>query len=360
MKEEELQTPKIDLNLCTSDRNIPPLDKVFMMDEDSFEDFTVEWLYGCRSSKYNKIVRIGGAGDKGRDAIGYNQDGSCDYYQCKHYDSPLSPSVYDVEFGKLCYYTWNNEIKTPKKYYIVASHNIGSKLLKLIQDPKELKKELIETWDAHCKKNITDTQDIILSEELKKYINEFDFSIVEYIPIEEIINEHIKTVYGKIRFGGQKISQPDKLNVPKNPTEQELPYISALLSAYSDADNKEYKSVKDIFENEKYQNHLNRQRESFYCAETLKRFVRDTCTSEEEYVYLENDIYEGIIDIHEMVYKNGYERLQSDLTQASKNVSRSILEKNLNWLGPKEKKGICHELANDKKIKWVDEDEKNN
>ena len=51
MKEEELQTPKIDLNLCTSDRNIPPLDKVFMMDEDSFEDFTVEWLYGCRSSK---------------------------------------------------------------------------------------------------------------------------------------------------------------------------------------------------------------------------------------------------------------------------------------------------------------------
>ena len=35
MKEEELQTPKIDLNLCTSDRNIPPLDKVFMMDEDS-------------------------------------------------------------------------------------------------------------------------------------------------------------------------------------------------------------------------------------------------------------------------------------------------------------------------------------
>ena len=30
MKEEELQTPKIDLNLCTSDRNIPPLDKVFI------------------------------------------------------------------------------------------------------------------------------------------------------------------------------------------------------------------------------------------------------------------------------------------------------------------------------------------
>lgn len=353
MKEEELQTPKIDLNLCTSDRNIPPLDKVFMMDEDSFEDFTVEWLYGCRSSKYNKIIRIGGAGDKGRDAIGYYQDGSCDYYQCKHYDSPLSPSVYDVEFGKLCYYTWNNEIKTPKKYYIVASHNIGSKLLKLIQDPKELKKELTETWDTHCRKNITDTQDIVLSAELKKYINEFDFSIVEYIPIEEIINEHIKTVYGKIRFGGVRLDPPDKLNPPKKIDTEELPYVDALLEVYSEDSNLAIQTTDDLKKYNDYYTHFQRQRHDYYSIETIRRFVRDTFTDDNDFLYLKDEVYNGIIDVYEETFDNGYKRLKEVLKQASQiNTSKVLLDSCLHLIGASEKKGTCHLLVNDDKLRW--------
>ena len=39
MSEEKLldiTPPKIDIELCTTDNNIPPIDKVYVMDEDSY------------------------------------------------------------------------------------------------------------------------------------------------------------------------------------------------------------------------------------------------------------------------------------------------------------------------------------
>lgn len=353
-KNEDLQPPKIDLELCTRDNNIAPIDKVFAMDEDSFEKFTIEWLYGYRKSQYKKIVRIGGAGDKGRDIIGYYQDGSCDYYQCKHYDVQLSPSVFDVEFGKLCYYTWIKEITIPKKYYIVGSHNIGPKLLDLINDSKKLKDELITTWDTHCKKGITDKKDIPLSNDLRNYILNFDFSIVEHIPIEEIIDEHITTIYGKIRFGGSRLSLPNKLLPGKNIKKMELPYINALLEMYSEYAKKNYEDVNSLQTNETLYADLQDQRDYFYSAETIRRFVRDTFTNEKDFVCLEEEIYEGIKEIHEEDYENGFKRLKKDLAQAvTIQTTKSLLDSQLNIIGAKEKKGICHMLVEDKNIRWV-------
>ena len=102
----ELSKPHIDLELYGTDTNIAPIDKVHIMDEDSFEQFTLEWLYGCKKEKYLSIKRIGGAGDKGRDIVGYYSDGTVDYYQCKHYNAGLAPTNYYMELGKLCYYTY--------------------------------------------------------------------------------------------------------------------------------------------------------------------------------------------------------------------------------------------------------------
>ena len=70
----QLDKPHIDIELYGTDTNIAPIDKVHIMDEDSFEQFTLEWLFGCKKSKYSSIKRIGGAGDKGRDVVGYYSD----------------------------------------------------------------------------------------------------------------------------------------------------------------------------------------------------------------------------------------------------------------------------------------------
>ena len=38
----ELDKPRIDIELYGTDTHIPPIDKVHVMDEDSFEQFTLE------------------------------------------------------------------------------------------------------------------------------------------------------------------------------------------------------------------------------------------------------------------------------------------------------------------------------
>lgn len=121
LKFTEIDKPRIDIELYGTDTYIPPIDKVHVMDEDSFEQFTLEWLYGCKKTKYSSIRRVGGAGDKGRDIIAYYNDGAVDYYQCKHYNTALMPTDYYLELGKLCYYTYNKEIPIPKEYYIIVS-----------------------------------------------------------------------------------------------------------------------------------------------------------------------------------------------------------------------------------------------
>ena len=39
-----IEKPKIDIELYGTDINIAPIDKVHIMDEDSFEHFTLEWF----------------------------------------------------------------------------------------------------------------------------------------------------------------------------------------------------------------------------------------------------------------------------------------------------------------------------
>ena len=73
---------------------------------------------------------------------------------------------------------------------------------------------------------------------------------------------------------------------------------------------------------------------------------------------LKTEIYDGIIDVHEKDYENGYKRLVSDLAQAVQvNTSKSLLDSKLNCVGNSVRKGVCHMLVNDGKIRWVETDE---
>lgn len=231
---DELEKPRIDIELYGTDTNIAPIDKVHIMDEDTFEQFTLEWLYACKKTKYTSIKRIGGAGDKGRDVIAYYDDKSVDYYQCKHYNTALYPTNYYLELGKLCYYTYINEIPVPKNYYIIASHDVGSSLQDLIDNPNELMSSMLQNWDTYCKSKITKTAIVSLDEPFLDYIKQFDFTIVKTYPIAKIVDEYLDTIYGNIRFGGRRHHLPKTLIPNELIDSEEMTYISALLEAYSD------------------------------------------------------------------------------------------------------------------------------
>ena len=57
-------------------------------------------------------------------------------------------------------------------------------------------------------------------------------------------------------------------------------------------------------------------------------------------------------------YDNGYLRLCAVTGQAaSVPITRSQIALLPGWIGPAEKVGMCHMLANKEEIQWVDEDD---
>ena len=355
---ESLCKPKIDIENFGMGANIPPINQVKMMDEDSFEHFTVEWLYACKRDCYTSIKRIGGAGDKGRDAIGYYSDGTVDYYQCKHYASPLMPSDYYVELGKLCYFTFTEEYAVPANYYIVASNDIGPKLSDLIENPDKLRTELKKNWDGYCKSAVTKTKEIILEGDFDNYIDSFDFSIVHQCPIQSVIDDHIRTVYGTIRFGGVSAKIPEKITPPETIEADELIYVTELMKVYAEALGIDKLPVDVLEKYSKYRQNFERQRKNYYSAETIRRFVRDVFTDSKQFEVLKGETYDGIIEVHEADYPTGFDRLNAVTKHVSTvSTDKSLLCSKLHCIGNSEKKGVCHMLVNDKRIIWVNNDD---
>lgn len=183
MKTTELEIPKVPTDRGRIFDMTEPIIRLEQMDAAEYERVVGEWAYSyLKGSKdYYDVVLMGGSSDSGRDLVAYLDDtyNRYDIYQCKHYDTPLKPSEYWIELGKLCYYTYVKEYRIPEKYYIVASKGIGAKLRKYIENPTIIGAELIKQWVTYCggKKQIL-AEGITLTNELKTYIEQFDFSII--------------------------------------------------------------------------------------------------------------------------------------------------------------------------------------
>ena len=89
----------------------------------------------------------------------------------------------------------------------------------------------------------------------------------------------------------------------------------------------------------------------FYSAEALRNFARDR-TPLGTFDSLQEDIFHGVIDVCEVSYASGLERLRATITTAA------IIDVGGNALfgvtRVADKQGVCHQLANDDRLTWVD------
>jgi hypothetical protein len=95
--------------------------------------------------------------------------------------------------------------------------------------------------------------------------------------------------------------------------------------------------------------HYPRQREAFYSAEALRLFARDSVPAG-TFEALQADLYDGVVEVCE---GDGpaMERLQRVLAAAAQaQVTSSPL---LSVLYLRDRKGICHQLANEDRLLWV-------
>ena len=146
----------------------------------------------------------------------------------------------------------------------------------------------------------------------------------------------------------------------KNINEATLPYINALCEVYSERLEREVTpdTAGELPEN--LQQHLKRQREAYFDAKSIQHSVRDAFVDgEQQFDALKDDAYDGI----EMVYfdedhETGYVRLQEVLKKiTSTELAKSNLINIKGFITNKTRKGVCHILVDDARIKsWVNTD----
>ena len=106
-----------------------------------------------------------------------------------------------------------------------------------------------------------------------------------------------------------------------------------------------------------YRDQFERQRKSFYMAETVYHETRDSVTPDENDPFddLKDEVEEGVYETVHDDYAKPLEKLNKVLTQAAKvPISTQVDDSTFHWVGPFEKKGVVHMLVNDERIKWTE------
>jgi hypothetical protein len=330
---------------------IPPLDRIRIFSPQQWEAFILEWADSLEQ-EYVTVAKCGGAGDMGRDVVAEidQQNEVWDNYQCKHYKDPLVPTDVWVELGKLIHYSRLGFYTYPRKYYFIAPQGAGNTLSRLLKKPEQLRAGLLANWDKHCRKRITSEAEVDLTEDLKQYIDGLDFSIFSAIPPLRIIDEHARTRWYVFRFGGGLPERPEPPAPPEEPTESETVFVRELLSAYGERVQQQLTCPADLQDHPDMREHLGDARREFYSAESLRTFSRDTLPPG-EFERLQNEIHHGVKDDVRAEHPDGFARVLAVVKTAR--VLPLDGHPLRSRMGTMDRGGVCHQLANDGKVKWV-------
>jgi len=155
--------------------------------------------------------------------------------------------------------------------------------------------------------------------------------------------------------------QPNPITPPGEIESHEMVYVRELLAAYADAEGIDELPKESLESFPKYEKDFKRRRKDYYAAESIRRGARDVFgeTNPDQFEILKEETYDGIIDVYENEYPHGLARLKGVMSQATLiRVDKCVYSQIPNWIGASEKKGVCHILVNDGKLRgWVETDE---
>lgn len=330
---------------------IPAIDRIKLFGNRQWEEFVLEWADSLRD-QYARVDRCGGAGDMGRDVIATVKDGNgaWDNFQCKHYKDSLTPADIWIELGKLAYYSRRGDYTYPRRYFFIAPQGAGTKLSNLLKKPDELRAGLIAGWDDHCRLKITSKMVVELDPTLKAHIDGLDFSIFDAIPPLRIIDGHAKTRWHVARFGGGLPSRLPATKPPNEPASTEAAFVRELLHAYSDHLKRPVNVIGELAHFADLREHFGDARLEFYSAESLRTFSRDTLPPG-EFEKLQDEVHTGIRDEVRGDHTDGYRRVLAVVkTARTLPLTGHALH---GCMSVRDHGGICHQLANDGKVRWV-------
>jgi hypothetical protein len=232
--------------------------------------------------------------------------------------------------------------------YFVAPRDMSTELSDLLNQPSKLRSYIEQHWNKSYADQITEKQSITLFGPLATYVAGFDFSIFSYHQTSEMLDDHRKTAHWVERFGGL-LPPPPSAVVPDEIQPLESVYLSQLLEVYGEKVACTFATCVEVSAHPTLADDLKQQRERFFQAEAFNHHYRDE-TPPGTIEQLVEDIFDAIDPLAKMAHPNGYERLNRCLGQAASINAGGILAPHAR---PKTKQGVCHQLANVKRVIWV-------
>jgi hypothetical protein len=152
-------------------------------------------------------------------------------------------------------------------------------------------------------------------------------------------------------FGGGLPPMPAAAPPPAQIAAKESRYVEELMIAYADHKKQPVGSHDDLRQWPSLGGHFNRQREAFYQAESLRVFVRDK-VEPGTFDRLQEEIFVGVINTRDAHHDDGYARVCA-VTKAAQDMQLVA-----NPIAPiaeiQHRHGICHQLANENRLKWTE------
>lgn len=133
-----------------------------------------------------------------------------------------------------------------------------------------------------------------------------------------------------------------------------LPYINELIKVYSKLSGHLINNVEDLKNYPEYENHFNEQIKCYYYAENMRNSIKILFSDgEEHFNILKEEIFDSIYETYEDLSQiNSYQKLKNVLEIVIKATLNSSILLNIKGLiTTKEKKGICHILVNEGRIR---------
>jgi hypothetical protein len=334
---------------------VPPQGYIQLYSSDEWEEFILEWATTL-DTDYVQIKRFGGAGDKGADIAAFKTsmglEGAWDCFQGKHYSKVLSFSDAAPEILKVFSAVLSRDYVMPDSYNFLAPKGCGTQLNQLLSKPTSLKQKFI----SQLVPGAALTKDLSLDEieNIKALASSVDFSAFKSVELLDALNAHSKTRYYAARFGAALKARPQHEPPPEEIGAHETRYIEQLVSIYREKYPDRIFDFPALATDSVVSRHFRRQRSSFYKAESLRLYARDSVPPG-TFEKLQEDIYSGVIEIAETDFEDGYSRLAEVLTHVSQiDLNRHRL---ISVSDNDDRKGICHQLANEDRLVWVIEND---
>lgn len=326
------------------------------LDADELEEFVELWAerrFALPSPRYVGVMRIGSAGDKGRDVVGFlstaKHEGAWDLYQCKRKTVATLLGIPEAlaELGKLFHHHVEGAYATlPVAYVFVAPRGIKGPLRDLVLNPTKLRDKLLSDWDASCARRITARATVPLSAAIRDAILGFDFSRVSAIVASDIVKDPAAgPAMSKLLHLPPEEAPPGV--VPEGMQPDEAPYADQLRHAYAEAAGSAFATFEEVAAHPEHGRHFGRQRTRYFEAESFARFHRDN-TAPGAVDTFKADVFHGVVEVHEAVHASLLLRVDAVMTHAG-----SV---QVHLLGSPTRipvrQGMCHHLVNDGKLKW--------